>query len=95
MVIELVTLNVHAGQEAAFESAMTEARSVLLGAAGSRSLLLARGVERPSTYILQIGWDSVDAHVAFTRSEGIARFRALVGPFFAERPHMEHFSPVA
>lgn len=94
MVIELVTLTTHAGQESAFESAMVRAKAVLLGAPGSRSVMLARGVESPTKYILQIEWDSVDAHVAFTKTEGIATFRALVGPFFAERPQMEHFSPV-
>ncbi len=94
MVIELVTLNVHVGQEAAFEAAMVEARSVLLGASGSHTVLLARGVESPSKYILQIEWDSVEAHVAFTKTEGIVKFRSLAGPFFAERPQMEHFSPV-
>lgn len=94
MVIELVTLTVTSGKEADFESAMAKAKGVLLQAAGSRSALLARGVERPSCYILHIEWDSVDAHVAFTQTEGIATFRALVGPYFAEKPHMEHFSPV-
>lgn len=94
MVIELVTLTVKTGEESAFESAMVRAKAVLLGAAGSHSVMLGRGVEAPSKYILQIEWDSVDAHVAFTQTEGIATFRSLVGPFFAEKPHMEHFSPV-
>ncbi|MGQ0696789.1 MAG: antibiotic biosynthesis monooxygenase family protein [Panacagrimonas sp.] len=95
MVIELVTLTVKAGQESGFEDAMVKAKAVLLSAPGSHSVMLARGVESPSKYILQIEWDAVESHVAFTKTEGIVAFRGLVGPFFAEKPHMEHFAPVA
>lgn len=94
MVIEQVTLNVNAGQESGFEAAMVEARSVLAAAEGSRSVQLVRGVESPSKYVLRIEWNAIDDHTAFTRTEGIVRFRALVGSYFAERPQMEHFSVV-
>jgi quinol monooxygenase YgiN len=39
-------------------------------------------------------WRSIDDHTAFTSSEGFLKFRELAGPFFAERPAMEHFQPV-
>jgi heme-degrading monooxygenase HmoA len=94
MVFEVVDIAVQPNQEAAFEAAMGKGRDILLRAIGCRNVFLRRGVESPSRYLLQIEWDSVDAHVAFTKSESIAAFRALIAPFFAERPKMEHFVAV-
>lgn len=94
MVIEHVSLSIHKGQTAEFEAAMDRAKSILLNAKGCRAVSLARGIESPAKYVLQIRWDSVDAHMAFTESDGIGAFRALIGSFFAERPQMEHFSPL-
>lgn len=94
MAIELATLTVNAGQEVDFESAITQGKKILLAGAGCRSVMLARGVESPNKYILQIEWDSVDAHIAFTTTDGMTKFRSLVGVYFAQRPHMEHFLPI-
>ncbi len=92
MVIEHVILSVHKGQTAAFEQAMDEAKHVLLSASGCHAVSLARGIETPTKYYMQVRWDSVDAHMAFAASEGINSFRAPIGQFFSERPQMEHFS---
>jgi quinol monooxygenase YgiN len=49
-------------------------------------------VEHPSTWLLLVGWDSVEAHtVGFRQSEGFTRWRAAVGPFFAAEPTVQHF----
>jgi len=90
MVIEIVRIDIHPEKESAFESAIGQAKPILL-AGGGKKLELLRGIERPSHYQLLIEWDSVDAHVAFTKTDGIQQFRALVGPFFADKPQMEHF----
>lgn len=93
MVIEIVRIDIHPQMESAFEEALQRAEAILL-AGGSTKVQLWRGVERPSHYQLHIEWDTVDAHVAFTKTDGIHQFRALVGPFFADKPHMEHFRAV-
>lgn len=93
MVIEIVRIDIHPQKELAFEDALHQAKAILL-AGGCMKVELWRGIERPSHYQLHIDWDTVDAHVAFTKTDGIHQFRALVGPFFAEKPHMEHFRAV-
>jgi hypothetical protein len=41
-------------------------------------------------------WDSVDDHmVGFRLSPAFTEWRAIVGPFFAEPPVMEHFNLLA
>jgi quinol monooxygenase YgiN len=94
MVIERVELSVVAGREADFEATMERGVALLAAAAGCASVGLARGVERPSRYLLMLKWRSVDDHTAFTGTDGFVKFRELAGPFFAERPAMEHFQPV-
>lgn len=94
MVIERVELSITPGREQAFESAMRRGLELLRGADGCLTASLARGVERPSRYLLQLQWRSIDDHTAFTKTPALAEFRELAGPHFAERPSMEHFQPI-
>jgi heme-degrading monooxygenase HmoA len=94
MVIERVELSIFPGREAEFEAAMQHGAALLAGASGCTSVALARGVERPSCYLLQLHWNSVADHTAFTLTSEFQSFRQLAGPFFAERPAMEHFQPM-
>jgi quinol monooxygenase YgiN len=94
MVIERVELSIIAGREADFEATMEHGGALLAAAPGCTSVTLARGVERPSRYLLMLKWRSIDDHTAFSATEGFLKFRELAGPFFAERPAMEHFRPV-
>lgn len=94
MVIERVALRIKDGQQEAFEEAMSEARKLLEGAAGSRAVTVGRGVENPSTYVLLIEWDSVDDHVTFTKTDEFGQFGGAVGQYFADKPAMEHFEPL-
>jgi heme-degrading monooxygenase HmoA len=94
MVIERAELSVIAGREADFEAAMERGVALLAAAPGCMSVTLARGVERPSRYLLMLRWRSLDDHTAFAGTEGFLKFRQIAGPFFAERPAMEHFQPV-
>jgi heme-degrading monooxygenase HmoA len=79
---------------AGFERAFAEARQVLAKASGFRFVDLLQGIEHPDTYLLLIGWDSVEDHmVGFRESELFAEWRALLGPYFAAAPDVEHFDP--
>lgn len=92
MVVEHAELTVEAGREREFEEVFGKARAVLAEADGFRWAELLRGAERPGTFLLLVGWDSVEAHMTgFRESERFGRWRALVGPFFAEPPVVEHF----
>ncbi len=92
MFVERAEIPVAPGKEADFAQAMASAgTAILAGAAGCSSARVGRGVENPGKFVLLLEWDSVELHVAFTQTPEFDRFKALVGPFFAGAPNMEHF----
>lgn len=92
MVIEHGEINVLPGQEAQFEAAFTEAAKVIITSPGCRFVRIAKGIERPSAYLLLVGWDSVDDHlVTFRGSDLFTQWRAFIGPYFDGAPVVEHF----
>ena len=91
MITEIAEIDILAGQAAAFEAAVAQAEPLFLAAAGCRGVTLGRSVETPERYWLLVRWDSVEAHtVDFRGSSAFARWRELVGPFFAAAPRVEH-----
>ncbi len=91
MVFEIAEIDVTPGHEAAFEAAVEQAAAQFQKAKGCRSLELHRTVERPSTYRLVVGWDTVEDHtVIFRSSENFQEWRRLAGPHFAGPPRVEH-----
>jgi heme-degrading monooxygenase HmoA len=82
------------GRETEFETVMTRGCALLAGAPGCTAVSLWRCVERPSRYALQLAWNSAADHQAFTKTTDFQTFRDLAGPFFLERPAMEHFQQV-
>jgi heme-degrading monooxygenase HmoA len=95
MVTERVDICIIAGRETEFEAAMNQGCALLAAAHGCTSVALTRCVERPERYMLQLNWDSLADHQAFTKTPGFQAFRDLAGGFFSERPTMEHFHPLA
>ena len=92
MVIEHGAINIVPGQEAAFEAAFVEAAKVIATSRGFQFVRLCRGIERPSAYLLLVGWDSLDDHLdGFRESELFTRWRALIGPYFDGAPVVEHY----
>ena len=94
MVIERADISVIPGRESEFESVMERGCALLAGASGCASVSLLRCVERPSRYCLRIEWNSIGDHQAFTKTPDFQTFRDIAGPFFSERPAMEHFRAV-
>ena len=96
MILELADIRIAPGQNAAFEEAIERGlRTVISHARGFAGFKVNRGVESPERYILQIFWDTLEDHtVGFRQSEAFAQWRAIVGPFFASPPVVEHFELV-
>ena len=93
MIMETATIEVLEGQEAAFEQALGQAKEVLAQSPGFNVIHVHRGIERPSTYMLAIGWDSLEDHtVRFRESDLFVQWRALIGPYFANPPQVEHWN---
>ena len=85
------------GQQAAFEEAIARGVQAVIGKAkGFQGFKVNRGIESPERYILQIFWDTLEDHtVHFRQSPAFAEWRAIVGPFFAAPPVVEHFTLLA
>jgi heme-degrading monooxygenase HmoA len=95
MVLEVAQITVAPGQEDDFAAAYAEARPILVTTPGCRSVRMTRGVESPSSFVLLVEWDSVAAHEEnFRATERFGRWRGLIGPHFAQPPHVEHFVDV-
>ena len=78
-----------------FEAAYREARPLLAGTPGCRSVRMTAGVESPERFVLMVEWDSVEVHEsAFRATERWQQWRALIGPWFAGPPRVEHFTDV-
>jgi heme-degrading monooxygenase HmoA len=93
MILELADIRIHPGQQAAFDEAIQRGlTSVISQAKGFRGFKVNKGIESPERYLLQIFWDTLEDHtVGFRQSPAFADWRAIVGPFFAAPPNVEHF----
>ena len=97
MILELADIRIHPGQNASFEAAILQgASNVIAQAKGFRGYKVNRGIENPERYILQVFWDTLEDHtVGFRQSPAFGQWRAIVGPFFAAAPVVEHFELLA
>jgi heme-degrading monooxygenase HmoA len=97
MILELADIRIAPGQQAAFDEAIQRGlNTVISGAKGFQGFKVNKGIENPERYILQIFWDTLEDHtVGFRESPAFAAWRAIVGPFFAAPPVVEHFTLLA
>ncbi len=96
MILEQATLPVRPGEEAAFEAAFDEARALISAAPGFLDLTLSRCVERPSSYLLLVHWESLAAHTEGFRGSALyEQWRELLHHFYEPSPVVEHYELVA
>ena len=96
MILEIADIRVAPGQQAAFEEAIQRGiATVASRAQGFKGWKVNRGIESPERFILQIFWETLQDHtVGFRQGPLFAEWRAIVGPFFAVPPIVEHFTLV-
>lgn len=96
MILELADIRIQPGQQAAFDEAIVRGVSTVIGQAkGFRGYKVNKGIESPERYILQIFWDTLEDHTVHFRGGPLfPQWRAIVGPFFAQPPLVEHFELV-
>lgn len=95
MIVEQALLPVKRGRESEFEAAFAQAKAIISGMPGFRSLTLARGIERPETYLLLVEWERLEDHTeGFRGSAEYERWRALLHHFYEPFPTVEHFAPL-
>lgn len=96
MILEVADIRIAPGRQAEFDAALQHGlQTVIAGARGLRSYQVNRGVESPERYLLMIWWDTQENHtVDFRGGPLFAQWRAIVGPYFAAPPVVEHFELV-
>ena len=96
MILEIADFRIEPGQNAAFEEAIERGlKTVIMHAKGFEAYKVNRCIENPQRYVLQIFWTTLEDHtVGFRESPAFAQWRAIVGPFFAAAPVVEHFELV-
>lgn len=92
MLVERAEMLIKEGLEEDFAAVMADRGTPLLTCLkGVKSVSLGRGVENPDKFMLLIEWETMDAHIAFTKDPKFAEFKALLSPF-AKGGSMEHFN---
>lgn len=92
MILEVAIIDVKPGAGPGFETAFAEARKILAAQPGHRANRLQRCIEAPERFLLQVEWTTLEDHTeGFRRSADFARWRELVGPFFAAPPSVQHY----
>jgi len=96
MILELADIRIQPGQQAAFDEAIVRGvTTVIAQAKGFRGYKVNKGIESPERYVLQIFWDTLEDHTVHFRGGPLfPQWRAIVGPFFAQPPVVEHFALV-
>jgi len=94
MILELADIRIQPGQQSAFDEAIVRGvETVISKAKGFRGYKVNKGIETPERYLLMIFWETLENHtVDFRGSAAFGDWRAIVGPFFAQPPQVEHFT---
>ena len=93
MILESAYLTVRAGQETEFESAIRQARPLIVASKGFRNIEVRRSIETPNRYLLLVTWDTVEDHTeGFRQSDRYPEWRGLLHRFYDPPPLVEHFT---
>jgi heme-degrading monooxygenase HmoA len=96
MILEVASLTIAPEHRAQFEAAFAEARRIISAMPGFVSHQLHRSIETDGRYLLLVQWLTVQHHmVGFRQSPQFTQWRALLGPFFASAPAVEHYQAVS
>ena len=92
MIVEQAILQVRPGQSAAFEAAIADARPLVAGQPGFRSIEVRQSDDDPERYLLLIVWDTVASHRdGFRRSPEYRQWCALLHHFYDPMPVVTYY----
>ncbi|WP_077034645.1 antibiotic biosynthesis monooxygenase [Pelomonas sp. KK5] len=93
MVLEIADIRIHPGQQADFEAAIQRGLATVISQArGYLRSQVQHCMETPERYVLMIEWATLEDHTEHFRGGPLfPQWRAIVGPFFAQPPLVEHF----
>jgi hypothetical protein len=91
MFVQQVEIVIDDGRETAFETALCEVRQRVFMSPGFRGFTVAQGVEHPTTYLVQVLWETLDELADVAESGRLERCWTPVEPFLARPLRVEHF----
>jgi heme-degrading monooxygenase HmoA len=91
MITERLTIHVAPGREDDFEGALSEAGQVVFMAEGFRRFQVDRGIDKPTTYLVQIQWETAEEQTRFSQSELFRQWATLIDPYVIGTPAVERF----
>jgi len=96
MIKEFAQVEVLPGKDGEFVAAVNLAvDKVLSTARGFIAFEIYKSVERENVYMFEIQWATlVDHTIGFRESDLFPKWRAIIGPFFASPPQVEHWGTV-
>jgi heme-degrading monooxygenase HmoA len=92
MILQHVEVVVVDGREPEFEAALCEVRQRVFMSAGFRGFRVGQDVEDPSTYLVEVRWESVEELVDSADSGRFERCWAPVEPFLERPLGLRHFA---
>lgn len=94
MILELVDLKVQPGKETEFGEAIRKGvAKTIAQAKGYIGHQINHCIETPERWVLMVYWQTLEDHtVGFRNSAAFTEWRAIVGPYFAAPPAVEHFN---
>ena len=97
MILELADIRITPGRQAEFDEAIQRGLATVISRAeGFCGFKIHRGIESPDRCVLMIFWDTLEDHtVKFRGGPLFAQWRAILGPYFAAPPQVEHFTLLA
>ncbi len=97
MILEVADIRIDPERQAEFDAAIRQGvESVVSHAKGYRGYQVQRCIETPGRYLLMISWETLENHTQdFRQGPLFPQWRAIVGPFFAQPPVVEHFDRIA
>ena len=96
MILEHCDIEIDPGKGSQFEEAIVRGvETVIAKSKGFKGFKVNHSVESPERYVLMIYWETIENHtVDFRGSAAFADWRAIVGPYFAKPPVVEHMTLV-
>jgi len=91
MIFEHAHVTVAAERQSDFERAFADVKKYLVAANGGKTAELVRSVDTEGLYLMRVGWDSVEQHLAFGSSPDARTIVDALGGFFVGTPTVVHF----
>lgn len=93
MILEIADILIQPGMQAQFEREIQRGvETVIARSPGFLRYEVQHCMETPERFVLMIEWERLENHtVDFRGSPAFAQWRAIVSPFFARPPQVEHF----